>query len=81
MSRQAERQTVTSPLIGVGPHIRAAQEEAEMTNAQLAAAVGVDPRLVQKWKAGTVIPGLPNLVKLARIFECDVSWFFEGIAA
>lgn len=72
---------MASPLVGVGPHIRAAQEEAAMTNAQLAAAVGVDPRLVQKWKAGTVMPGLPNLLKLARIFECDVSWFFEGIAA
>lgn len=81
MARQSLRQAVTSPLVGVGPHIRAAQDEAAMTNAELAAAVGVDPRLVQKWKAGTVMPGLPNLVKLARIFECDVSWFFEGIAA
>lgn len=72
---------MASQLVGVGPHIKAAQVESGMNNATLAAAVGVDPRLLQKWKAGTVMPGLPNLVKLARIFECDVSWFFEGIAA
>lgn len=81
MTRQSTRQAVAFPLVGVGPHIRAAQEEAGLKNRELAEALGVDARLIQKWKAGTVTPGLPNLVKLARIFECDVSWFFEGIAA
>lgn len=73
MARQAERHTVTPP---VGRRIREAQSARGLTNDQLAREIDVTVRLVQRWRAGTVVPSLPNLHRLSETLDRPVAWFF-----
>lgn len=61
--------------------IKEAQEASGLANADLARAVGVHLRLLQKWRAGTVTPSMENLAKLSRVLDRPLSWFFEDVAA
>jgi transcriptional regulator with XRE-family HTH domain len=67
-------EVVASP---VAARIRAAQREAGLTNEQLAREIGVGARLVSKWRAGTVIPSMPNLTKLSHRLNKPLDWFFR----
>lgn len=58
----------------LGPNIKAAQAEAEITVDALAIEIGTSARLIQKWRAGTIRPRYQNLVKLAAALGKDVAW-------
>lgn len=49
----------------------------EITADELAKRVGVGVRLVQKWRAGEVIPSYPNLRALEDALDRPVAWFFS----
>lgn len=68
------RQAMTPP---VGERLREAQAAKDLTNEQLAGEVGVTVRLLQKWRSGDVTPSYPNLLKLARILEREIGWFYS----
>jgi transcriptional regulator with XRE-family HTH domain len=60
----------------LGANIKAARTAKNMTVDQLAAEVGVSPRLVQKWQQGVVKPRYENLLKLAAALDRDPAWFY-----
>jgi transcriptional regulator with XRE-family HTH domain len=61
----------------VGAKIEQRRVEQGLKNRQLADAVGIDVRLLQKHKAGDNMPSDENLLRYARALEVPVSWFFE----
>ncbi len=52
--------------------IRYYREQAKMTQAELAARVGVSPEAVCQWETGATKPALSSLVKAAKTLECSV---------
>jgi transcriptional regulator with XRE-family HTH domain len=58
--------------------IREAREKASLSQAELAAELGVTTRAVQTWETGTRTPRPRLLRALAVVTERPVAWFFEG---
>lgn len=73
MARQEPRH-LESP---VGPRLREAMAEAGIGPDDLAQRLGVVVRLVQKWRAGDVIPSYANLRALSEELDKPVAWFFS----
>ncbi len=73
MARQQQRRSVAP----TGPRIREAMEAHDLTSDDLARLVGVNVRLVQKWRAGSTIPSFTNLKRLEKVLGKPVSWFFS----
>lgn len=69
----ALRDGLMAPL---GPNIKHAQADKGLTVDALAAEIGVSPRLLQKWRQGTVKPRYENLLKLAAALDRDPAWFY-----
>lgn len=67
----------------LGTKIRAARREAGFTNAeQLAVALGVGVRTVQRWESGSHPPSIKRLVEIAQATNQPLSFFIsEGVAA
>lgn len=61
----------------IGANITAGRTEKKVTVEELARAVGISLRLVQKHLAGDNAPGHENLLRYSRFFGKPVSWFFE----
>lgn len=62
----------------VGGRIRAARRSADLTQHELAVEIGTgDAMKVSRWERGENLPSPEALVKLARIFGVDPSWFYE----
>lgn len=82
MTRTSTRTPVSSSEVEqlIAARIRQAQLEARdgegIRNEELARELGVTLRLVQKWRAGENAPSQKNLMKLARYFGREISWFF-----
>jgi transcriptional regulator with XRE-family HTH domain len=62
---------------GVGERIALARKERGLTQEELAKGLGVTPRSVQGYEAGSVIP-YRHFRRLAEITEREVSWFLHG---
>ena len=60
----------------MGRNIKAARTERGLTVDALAAAIGVSPRLVQKWQQGRTKPRYENLLKLAAALGYEPAWFW-----
>lgn len=60
----------------IAANLRQAQKDSELSNQQMADAVGAHPRLYVKWKQGDVTPGHGYMLKLAEALGQDVSWFY-----
>lgn len=58
--------------IRLGQQIRALRKEAELTQEQLAEALGVSVSAVHKWESGKSNPELEMLVEIAAFFETSV---------
>lgn len=50
----------------------------KVTQAQLAAAIGVSPQAVSGWERGEATPEPENLRKIAKFFSISVDWLLEG---
>lgn len=57
---------------GIGARIRAARRGAALTQAELAAALGVEPITVSRWERGVTSPSLPRLRRIAELTETTV---------
>lgn len=68
-----ERAGVTAESEGIGGRIRAARRGAGLTQARLAAALGVEPITVSRWERGVTSPSLPRLRRIAELTETTVS--------
>lgn len=80
MTRQRTRQPQAQDLRDrVGERIRQAQ--GARRNRDLADAVGIDVRLLQKHKAGDNMPSTENLARYARVLDKPLSYFFGDEAA
>ena len=55
----------------LGKNIAKARKNANMTQEQLAEKLQVARQTVSKWEAGTTMPTVPGLVKLAEALETD----------
>lgn len=64
---------------GFAANLRAAQFHRGLTNQQVAEALGVNLRLVQKWRAGVVKPNEANQVRLAELLDTTVARFYESV--
>lgn len=77
MTRQASRQIKSI----VGANIRAARDEAGLTQRELAARVNdMDSIAVSRWERGKVIPSATSIVTLAEVLGHDVAWFYTDHA-
>lgn len=59
-----------------GQHIRQLRKRIKITQEQLAEAVGVDVRTVQRWEAGENGPDFSNLEPIAKILGVPVEGLF-----
>lgn len=48
-----------------------------LTQAQLASLVGVSPATISKWRAGTQVPELTALDRLASVVNVETEWFMQ----
>lgn len=53
------------------------RKKAELTQAQLAIAVGVNQSSVSQWEAGTAIPRTELLPLIAKVCHCTIDELFE----
>ena len=61
----------------VARNIKAARDDAGLTQKQLAQRLGDgDPQVISKWERGEHAPSLRNLTALALALGCDVAWFY-----
>lgn len=73
MSRQATRHIKSI----VGDNIRAARDEAGLTQRQLGALVNdMDSINVSRWERGQVLPSSVSLMALADALKQPVAWFY-----
>lgn len=77
MARQAARHSKPP----VAARLREAMALTGVTNDELAVRLGVGVRLVQKWRAGDVIPSYANLRALERELGKPVAWFWTETEA
>lgn len=54
-------------------HIRALRQQANLSQGELATAVGVSRGTIGAWEAGTATPHLGGVVRLAAVFGCKPS--------
>jgi DNA-binding XRE family transcriptional regulator len=57
-----------APAVGLGIHIRAARQQAGLTQGELAELVGVQPSCVSQWERGVFEPSLHSFLVLVRLF-------------
>lgn len=62
----------------LGERIRTARKEKGVTIAQLAKALEVDPRTVNRWQSDDVVPSVVNLTRIAAVVEKPVAYFLEA---
>lgn len=62
----------------VGANLRAARDSLSLTQRELAQSVGgkTDAQRISDWERGVNRPSDLNLVRLARILERDLAWFY-----
>jgi transcriptional regulator with XRE-family HTH domain len=60
----------------VAANIRFARIEADLTQAQLAAALGIEPMAISKWERGLHTPSDNNLFALGERLSRDIGWFY-----
>jgi len=60
----------------VATFIRQARSDAGMTQAELAAALGVAPSAVSNWERGDRVVSIAQLVRVARYTSCDITRLF-----
>jgi transcriptional regulator with XRE-family HTH domain len=62
---------------GIGRRIARARKERGLTQEELAALIGVSPRSIQGYEAGSVVP-YRRLAQLAAVCNRDLGWLLEG---
>jgi transcriptional regulator with XRE-family HTH domain len=62
---------------GIGRRIARARKERGLTQEELAALIGVSPRSIQGYEAGSVVP-YRRLSRLAAVCNRDIGWLLEG---
>ena len=65
---------------GIGRRIARARKERGLTQEELAALIGVSPRSIQGYEAGSVVP-YRRLSQLAAVCNRDFGWLLEGDTA
>jgi transcriptional regulator with XRE-family HTH domain len=63
----------------MGKRIQARRQEAGLTQADLAAEVGVGQEAVSRWEAGLVEIGTDDLRALGNVLQAPTGWFMEGL--
>src|SRR5213082_2917224 len=64
---------------GIGRRIARARKERGLTQEELAARIGVSPRSIQGYEAGSVVP-YRRLSQLAAVTNRELGWLLEGEA-
>lgn len=54
-------------------NFKAMRKKANLTQGQVAEAIGVDTSMVCKWETGTIIPRIDRLYQMATLYKCRVS--------
>ena len=62
----------------MGPRLRIARENADLTQEELAGRVGVMTRSVKAWESGKSAPRANRLQMLAGILGVTLNWLLEG---
>jgi transcriptional regulator with XRE-family HTH domain len=62
---------------GIGRRIARARKERGLTQEELAAMIGVSPRSIQGYEAGSVVP-YRRLARLAAVCNREIGWLLEG---
>ena len=62
----------------IGARIRRAREAKGMSQAKLAALVGVPSQSISAWERGEVVPGAKNILRLAEALGVSVDWLLTG---
>lgn len=63
----------------VGRRIVAARRDAEMTQRQLAKAIGISPSTMCLWEGGVARPNSSRILDIARVLGVDPAVFNEGV--
>ena len=63
----------------IGERVRSRRLQAKVSQAVLGEALGVTFQQIQKYETGANRIGCGRLLKIAEVFNCDVSEFYESI--
>jgi len=74
---QHEARKPTSIDETIGKHIRRRRRMLEMTQDELARAIGVNFQQVQKYEAGNNRLSASRLAKIAEVLDAPIAWFFR----
>jgi len=72
--------TESAAKASLGQRLRVARLEADVTIAELARALEVDPRTVAGWQSGRSAPTVERLLKIADVLGKPPSYFVEQAA-
>lgn len=56
--------------------LRAARVNAELTQEEAAAEMGVTKQTIINWEKGKVVPGIPEIEKMARLYKIKQDYIF-----
>jgi transcriptional regulator with XRE-family HTH domain len=59
----------------IGVRIRAAREEAHMSQLQVAVAIGLSDKTISSYEAARISPPIDKLIQLAELFKKPVAFF------
>ena len=70
----------TAQAIHVGKRVQQARKQTGLTQAQLAAELGLALRTLQSWEYGERSPRLEAFGRLALRLGKPIAWFYEGMS-
>lgn len=53
------------------------RKQFKMTQMELGNQVGFSDKAISRWEKGEVIPDIPTLERLAKLYQVDISYFFQ----
>lgn len=60
--------------MAVGQRLRAARRACKLTQSQVAEILGIDRSAYTYYETGKTSPNLPNLLRLASVFQVEIAW-------
>lgn len=64
--------------VTIGTRTKQARVAAELSQARLAALLGIDPKTVMRWEADRTTPAATQIEPLARELGVTVTWLLTG---
>lgn len=66
--------------VAISEKIKAYREKHRISQREFGERIGVSPQAVCKWEHGACYPDITILPRLAKLLDCPIESFFDGVA-